>query len=185
MSCISQASLFIFTCRQMEVGTALLRSLKRLPSQQLLGLLPLPYFQNYFSEFLSLLPMSDHSLCAIEEMLPADCLLVCSLVSLSQMFSFVQSTERFLWTNPRVIIWPFMHTLQVSLAHCNTVLGCHGALSRGKSSSPSSFLFDNRSFLSFTMFFYFSCSFESELLVILSIQQGKSHTSKICFQRCV
>lgn len=43
------------------------------------GLLPLPHFQTNFSEFLSLLSMSHPSLHAIEEMLPAHCLLVCSL----------------------------------------------------------------------------------------------------------
>lgn len=100
--------------------------------------------------------MSDPSLHAIEEMLPAHCLLVCSL---ARPFSGVLSTEKFLWTKPRVTTWLFMCTLQLAVAHCiffllalflmqqlqHSIRLPRGPVQR-KSSSTSSFLFYNCSF---------------------------------------
>lgn len=39
-------------------------------------------------------------------------------LTLSQAFCFVQSTEEFLGTSPRMTTWFLLHTLQVAVAHC-------------------------------------------------------------------
>lgn len=98
MSCISQASVFKCTWRQMEIGITLLKSMKRVLSWQIAVFPPLPQFQSCFSELVHLLALSHPIPHVFEETLPSSLLFGspfhrCLLLCVAQRGLSAQTTE--------------------------------------------------------------------------------------------